>query len=431
MALNTKQQSAGWGGAQDIFKQRLTREQREAIIEQTVDKLSDNLPFELMASPERLAEEARATVRGIVNEMRLTLSAEDLHAIVTQVVGQVAGFAYLYPLFQRDDISEILVNPDGKLWVMEKGSMDFTLVREKVDPTETDRVVEALLRQSGRSLTEAVPTVSAKLGRVENTELPALRGGARVHMVHRCVAPATGSGTHSINIRMYEPEPVKPEKIISWHMAPETVIQGLLDMVAARARVLVFGGTASGKTTLLSALCDAIPKNKRIVKIEDPEEIWIDHPNVTTIEARGANPGMSLQEMTVAYGVDNAMRMSPSYLIVGEVRDGAACLGLLRGLMSDHSGLSTTHAESPQAAAYRLALLMEMDCHQAFKTSYTLIAEALDVFVQVGFDQEAGQRIIKGVWQINKRLGRDGAPEFAPLYLPGEPEIKSLSRRRS
>jgi pilus assembly protein CpaF len=214
-------------------------------------------------------------------------------------------------------------------------------------------------------------------------------------------------------------------------MAPENVVHGMLEMIANRARVLVFGGTASGKTTLLSALCDAIPKDKRVVKIEDPEEIWIDHPNVTTIEARSANPGMSLQEISVAYGVDNAMRMSPSYLIVGEVRDGAACLGLLRGLMSDHSGLSTTHAESPEAAAYRLALLMQMDCQQEFATSYTLIAEALDAFVQVGFDPIAGRRIIKGVWQLEKRVGKDGSPVFIPLYLPGDEDIKPWVRRRS
>jgi pilus assembly protein CpaF len=412
-----------------MFAQSLTRENMKEVIKQTTDRLSD-LPFEMMASPEKLAKEARATIRQIGNELRLTISTTDTQEIVTQVVGQVAGFSYLYPLFQREDISEILVNPNGTLWVMKKGSMDFTLVKENISHSDTNRVVEALLRQSGRSLTEAVPTVSAKLKRVDNAELPALRGGARIHMIHRCVCPAL-DGTHSINIRMYEQEPVKPEKIISWNMAPENVIQGMLEMVASRARVLVFGGTASGKTTLLSALCDAIPKEKRVVKIEDPEEIWIDHPNVTTIEARSANPGMSLQEITVAYGVDNAMRMSPSWLIVGEVRDGAACLGLLRGLMSDHSGLSTTHAESPEAAAYRLALLMEMDCHQEFSTSYTLIAEALDVFVQVGFDQKAGRRIIKGVWQIEKRVGENGEPVFVPLYLPGDREMKPLARRRS
>jgi pilus assembly protein CpaF len=428
MTFNTG--ANGWNKGANIFAQSLSGEDRRRIVEQTTDRLSDDLPFELIASPEKLAEAARGTARSVVNELRLSITNEDLHEIVTKVVGQVAGFGYLYPLFQRDDISEILVNPDRTLWVMEKGSMDFTLVKNDVGERETDRVVEALLRQSGRSLTEAVPTVSAKLNRVDHAELPALRGGARIHMVHRCVCPAM-SGTHSINIRMYEQEPVKPEKILKWNMAPENVVLGMLDMIRNRARVMVFGGTASGKTTLLSALCDAIPKTKRVVKIEDPEEIWIDHPNITTIEARGANPGMSLQEMTVAYGVDNAMRMSPSWLIVGEVRDGAACLGLLRGLMSDHSGLSTTHAESPEAAAYRLALLMEMDCHQEFSTSYTLIAEALDVFVQVGFDREAGRRIIKGVWQIEKRVGDKGQPVFVPLYLPGDSKIKPLARRRS
>jgi pilus assembly protein CpaF len=418
--------NAAW----DIFADSLTQEDKKKVIALTTDRLSETVSFEKMASPEKLAAAARGMVRSVANELRLSIADAVFHEIVTAVVGQVAGFGYLYPLFQRDDISEILVNPNRTLWVMRKGSMDFELVRKNIDHQETERVVEALLRQSGRSLTEAVPTVSAKLNRVENSELPALQGGARVHMLHRCVCPAR-SGTHSINIRMYEQEPVKLEKILGWQMAPEAVLHGLLEMVASRARVMVFGGTASGKTTLLSALCDAIPKDKRIVKIEDPEEIWIDHPNVTTIEARSANPGMALQEITVASGVDNAMRMSPAWLIVGEVRDGAACLGLLRGLMSDHSGLSTTHAESPEAAAYRLALLMEMDCHQEYRTSYTLIAEALDLFVQVGFDQQAGRRIIKGIWQIEKRVGENGAPVFVPLYLPGDGTLQPLSRRRS
>ena len=215
--------SGGGWSASDMFAQSLSRENKQKIIEQTTDRLSDNLPFEMMASPEKLANEARATIQNIANEMRLTISVEDTQEIVTQVVGQVAGFSYLYPLFQREDISEILINPNGTLWVMEKGSMDFTLVKEKVDPIrETDRVVEALLRQSARSLTEAVPTVSAKLKRVENTELPASAGRrSQFTWYTRCVCPGDGLGVHSINIRMYEQEPVKARKRSSagtWHL---------------------------------------------------------------------------------------------------------------------------------------------------------------------------------------------------------------------
>jgi len=139
-----------------------------------------------------------------------------------------------------------------------------------------------------------------------------------------------------VNIRLFEPEPVRPEKLIEWGMAPEKVIGKLIEFVALEARILTFGGTVSGKTTLTSALCSGIPKTARVVKVEDPEEIWIDHPHVITLEAREAIPGTSVMPYTLKNGVDDAMRMSPRWLIVGEVRSGDAAAALFRAQMSDH-----------------------------------------------------------------------------------------------
>ena len=124
---------------------------------------------------------------------------------------------------------------------------------------------------------------------------------------------------------------------------------------------MVIGGTATGKTTLLSALCHGIPSAARIVKIEDPEEIWVPHPNVTTLEARPAPPGSNVPSYTVADGVDDAMRLAPTYVIVGEVRRGDAALALFRAMMSDHAGLTTFHADGPEHAAYRIGVIMYSD----------------------------------------------------------------------
>ena len=96
-------------------------------------------------------------------------------------------------------------------------------------------------------------------------------------------------------------------------------------------RILITGGTRTGKTTLLSALCNFLPAAWRIVKIEDPEEIWIDRPTVQTIEARPAALGTEIQPYTLANAVDDALRMSPDYLILGEVRDGHAGLEPVSG----------------------------------------------------------------------------------------------------
>jgi len=111
-------------------------------------------------------------------------------------------------------------------------------------------------------------------------------------------------------------------------MASHEQMETLKQAIQQGKRLLITGGTRTGKTTLLSALCNFLPANWRIVKIEDPEEIWIDRNTVQTIEARPSTVGTELQPYTLANGVDDAMRMSPDYLVIGEVRDGHAALAL-------------------------------------------------------------------------------------------------------
>lgn len=139
------------------------------------------------------------------------------------------------------------------------------------------RAVEALLSPQGRACSEATPSVDAKLPRDRAVGF----GGARVKVLHPRIT--SGDGYPSLALRLYEPEPVPPEQIVEWGVLPQPVMEGLLSAVSKRLRVMVVGGTATGKTTLLAALCHGIEETARIVKVEDPEEIWLPHPNVTTL----------------------------------------------------------------------------------------------------------------------------------------------------
>ncbi|MBI4770854.1 MAG: Flp pilus assembly complex ATPase component TadA, partial [Chloroflexi bacterium] len=231
------------------------------------------------------------------------------------------------------------------------------------------------------------------------------------------------------NIRLFEPAPVKPEKLIEWQVAPENVIADLLSAVARGVRMLVIGGTASGKTTFRSAMCSAIPKDARVVKIEDPEEIWMDHPHVVTIEARKAPLGStSVQDYTLRHGVDDAMRMSPKWLIVGEVRTGDAAASLFRAQMSDHPGLSTFHAEGPEAMVARMALIMGVDAKIERMNAKDLIAQGIEVLVQVGVPRSGDKRRLIGVWEIQPEL-KGGNVAFEQLYAFGEKSMKPITRR--
>ena len=329
------------------------------------------------------------------------------------------------PLFKRNDISNIFINPDGTLRIQKKGQKEFEIVRKNIKASEVDRVSEALLRTSGRALTEATPTVDCKLPRIET--LPGLMGGARVKLIHPVIA--TGKfDMPSVSIRLYQNSPVHPEDLINWKVAPAKVIEDLLEVIAKKARLLVVGGTNTGKTTLLSALCNGgIYKGARIIKIEDPEEIWLEHDHVVTLEARPAPPGSSVAPYTIKDGVDDAMRMSPDWLIVGEVRTGDAALTLFRAQMSDHPGLSTFHAESPEYAIYRIGNLLISDTQETdMKNAKSTFAMAVDVIVQVGW---AGKdRRILGVYEVEKMLKNDDVV-IHPLYTPGDEKMKPMTVR--
>ena len=400
---------------------QLSAEERAGIIDEVSTQFQGLSLSEMRGDREKLVARAIPLITSSLNHFALQASSDEIQAMAREIVARVGGLGFLEPLLRADSqLSEVTVTPDGKVWALRKGMGAFEKLSVAPSQTEVWRAVETLLAPLGRAVTEASPSVDAKIPRQEG-----LPGGARVKIIHPIVAP--GAGFPSINIRLFEPKPVPPEKLIEWKVAPETVIHGLVEMVASAVRVLVIGGTASGKTTLLSALCHGIPKDARVVKIEDPEEIWLDHPHVVTLEARPAQKGSSVVPYTLADGVDDAMRMSPKWLIVGEMRRGDAVAALFRAQMSDHPGLSTFHAEGPEAAISRLNLLLFNDVGVRAEGAKEMFAQAVDLVVQVGW--QGASRSMLGVWEVEKQL-KAGNVQFRQLYKPGDMNLTDLQIER-
>lgn len=399
--------------------QNLSREQEEEVIAEAVQTLG-RLTLSEIRDRARLAERARAAVDAVLSRRGLVATPDRAAAMAAAVAARAGGLGFLEALLPpaRDDLSEIAVTPDGKVWVLRKGAQRFEDTGLRPSREEVWRAVETLLAPLGRSLSEATPSVDARLPRAPGFS------GARIKAIHPAVAP--GEGYPSLNIRLYEAKPVSPERIVAWEMAPDFVVRALIDAVGRGSRVLVIGGTATGKTTLLSALCHGIPRDARIVKIEDPEEIFLDHPHVVTLEARPAPPGSGVPPYTVRDGVDDAMRMSPNWLIVGEVRRGDAAMALFRAQMSDHPGLSTFHAEGPEEAVFRMAVIMFADVGVRMEAAKAIFAQAVDLVVQVGWRD--GKRRILGVWEPERGL-RGGDVAFRKLWTFGETRMEAPSRR--
>ncbi|MBI4928414.1 MAG: Flp pilus assembly complex ATPase component TadA, partial [Anaerolineae bacterium] len=203
----------------------------------------------------------------------------------------------------------------------------------------------------------------------------------------------------------FEQKPVLPGWILDRGMLSVEMMDLLQTAIQQGYRILITGGTRTGKTTLLSALCNFLPPAWRIVKIEDPEEIWIDRSTVQTVEARVAALGTEIQSYSLANAVDDALRMSPDYLILGEVRDGHAGLSLFRALMTGHSGACTFHADNPREAVRRLTTVLGADTGMHPGDALCLIGEAIDLLIQIGIRCEVRRvtSIVNIARDVNKK----------------------------
>jgi pilus assembly protein CpaF len=192
--------------------------------------------------------------------------------------------------------------------------------------------------------------------------------------------------------------------------------------VAARASVLVSGGTGSGKTTTLGALSGTIPAGERVVTIEDAAELRLRQPHVVRLESRPANlEGRG--EVTVRQLVRNALRMRPDRIVVGEVR-GAEALDMLQALNTGHDGsLTTVHANSPVDALRRIETLALMAGvglpHAAVREQ---VAGALEVVVHQARLPD-GSRVVQSVTEVVRVAGGAGTRELfrqdGALRAPG------------
>lgn len=408
-----------WTDVQTI----LTGDKVATITDESCRALSA-VPFQVLRNRKEMNQRAEQAVRAVVRRLNAPMpDANQLQAMVAGVMARVGGLGFLDGLLPPAShrFTDILVNGDGSVWGRTKGAMHFEKLDLNPGIEEVWRAAESLLAPQGRACTEATPTVDAKLPRDNEIGF----GGARVKVIHPIIA--AGDGYPVMAIRLFEPKPVPPALIVEWGVFPAEVVTALLQAAANRLRILVVGGTSTGKTTLLSALCHGVPETARIVKVEDPEEIWLPHPNVTTVEARPSPPGSDVPAYTVSDGVDDAMRLAPTHVIVGEVRTGSAALSLFRALMSDHAGMTTFHAEGPEEAVFRLGVIMFADEQVRFDAARGLFAQAIDLVVHVGWRED--RRKGMGVWEVAGQSGNQ--VKFNTLWEPGMEEMKEITRRRN
>jgi pilus assembly protein CpaF len=327
------------------------------------------------------------------------LPEEARAALRARVLLLATGLGPLEPLLADPTVDEVMVNGPSEVWVERRGRLERAGVAFAGE-AELLHAIERVLAPLGRRVDEASPLCDARLA-----------DGSRVNVV---IPPLSLSGP-CVTVRRFRREGFSLRELVANGTLSASLAELLAVCVAARASVLVSGGTGSGKTTTLNALSGAIPGEERIVTIEDAAELRLRQRHVVRLEARPANlEGRG--EVTIRQLVRNALRMRPDRIVVGEVR-GAEALDMLQALNTGHDGsLTTVHANSPEDALRRvetLALMAGVGLpHGAIREQ---AASALDLIVHQARLSD-GSRAVESVTEVVRVASGAGVRE---LYRRG------------
>jgi len=315
--------------------------------------------------------------------------AEARAELLASVVDDLAGLGPLEALLADGEVTEIMVNGPEEVYVEVDGELHRRDARFR-DADHLLAVVHRLLSGTGRRIDEGAPMVDARLA-----------DGSRLNAVLPPVAPASAQ----LTIRRPPRRHLGVGELIGLGALDPGTAAFLHAAVMGRCNVVVTGGSGTGKTTLLAALCDLAPPGQRLLLLEDVAELAAEHPHVVRQECRPAGPDGG-REVSLRDLVRNGLRMRPDRLVVGEVR-GPEAVDMVAAMNTGHAGSMTTlHANSAADAMTRLEAMLALALPSVgVATLQAWIATALDVVVHCG-RSAAGVRRVVEVAAVDTAAGR-------------------------
>lgn len=344
-------------------------------------KLREGLRADIDYSREISDEEIQELIDGLLirEGKRQPLTLEEKAWLRKELFYAVRKLDVLQELIDNTDITEIMINGPEHIFIEQRGRL--SRLEQKFESKEKlEDIIQQIVSACNRVVNEASPIVDARL---EN--------GARVNIV---LSPVALNGP-IVTIRRFPDRPVMMEDLISFGSIPRKVCEWLQKLVRARYNIFISGGTGSGKTTFLNALSDFIPKEERIITIEDNAELQIlNIPNLVRLETRNANVEGCL-EISIRDLIKTSLRMRPDRIIVGEVRGGEA-FDMLQCMNTGHDGsMSTGHANSAKDMLSRLENMILMGMELPLKAMKQQIASGLDVIVHLGRLRDRSRKVLE------------------------------------
>ena len=400
------------------------------LFERVKEQLFSNIDI---LSPDIDEEFVKARVFEILSRIekqeKRYIPVEEAQKVLQAINDELFGYSVLTPLMTDPTITEIMINGPFQIYVEINGRKHLSGVQFS-SHQHLMRVLEKMLHYSFRRVDEMSPYTDFSLP-----------DGSRVNVI---IPPVSVIGP-VITIRKFLRSFNSIEELISSGSITPEMGEFLIGAIKARLNIIFSGATGAGKTTTLSVLMHYLPKDERLVVIEDTSELIVEHPHVVRLEARYANiEGKG--EITIRDLFKNSLRMRPDRIVIGEVR-GEESLDILQAVISGHKGsLAVLHADTPSDAVARLETMVVI-----FNERLPLwlvqkqIAGGIDLIVQQ-------ERMVDGVRRItyitevldsydNKvelqdifKFNQDGVDENGRVIggwqkLGKEPEVANIMRR--
>lgn len=385
----------------------MTFEQEQQFVAELKRYVTENLPLNKI-SDEDLQKQVEELVAQRLQSIYCPVNQRV--SIVEQVYSSIRGFGLLDTIMKDDTITEVMINGPENIFI-EKNGRVTKLDKQFESQRRLEDVIQRIVGLAGREVNQANP--------ICDTRLP---DGSRVNVV---LPPISLCGP-ILTIRKFSKTPMTIQKLIEYGSLTREIADKLEMLVRAKYNIFISGGTGSGKTTFLNALSNYIPKDERIITIEDSAELQITGiENLVSLETRNANASGAGQ-ITIRDLIKSSLRMRPERIVVGEVRGGEA-LDMLQAMNTGHDGsLSTGHANSTEDMLSRLeTMVLQGSAGLPLEAIRQQIASAVDIIIHLSRLRDKSRKTM----EITEVVGyENGKILLNPLYVFQEDENSTLEK---
>lgn len=384
-------------------------EQEQQFIKEVRQNIVETLPLGQILD-EELEERIEQIVQQRLIQKGQYCSIEQRISIVRQIFSSIRGFGLLDSILTDDTITEVMINSHENIFIEQNGKLR-KLDKKFENQRRLEDVIQRIVALAGREVNQANP--------ICDTRLP---DGSRVNVV---LPPLALCGP-TVTIRKFSKTPMTIEKLISYGSISQEIADKLELLVRAKYNIFICGGTGSGKTTFLNALSNYIPRDERVITIEDSAELQITNiDNLVSLETRNANAS-GVGQVTIRDLIKSSLRMRPERIVVGEVR-GAEALDMLQAMNTGHDGsLSTGHANSTHDMLSRLeTMVLQGAAGLPLEAIRQQIASAVDVIIHLSRLRDKSRKTM----EITEVVGfENGQILLNPIYRFEEDEKSTLEK---